>query len=282
MDEKKPIYERSITKVWTAGRNRIGPGHSNSLILEPGHWSEYDPFLFLAEDWFQRGSFDVHPHRGIETVTYVMEGKLEHFDNKSGGKDELLPGDAQWMTAGRGVIHKEDPAAGETVHSLQLWVNLPSAQKMTEPRYQNLRSEGMPVREEEGARIVIFSGSSGGIQSHTLNVVPITMVEMTLQPGATVKQDVPGSYNGFFFVLEGEGSFGREGTRGTERQALWLEPGAEGQPSEVSVTAITLLRVLLYAGEPVREPVVARGPFVMNTDEQIWQAYQDYRDGKFI
>jgi quercetin 2,3-dioxygenase len=282
MSKQNAIFERDISKVWTASQNRLSPGHRNSLILEPGHWSEYDPFLFLAEDWFQRGAFDVHPHRGIETVTYVMEGKLEHYDNKTGGKDELLPGDAQWMTAGRGVIHKEDPAEGHTVHSLQLWVNLPSTEKMTEPRYQNLRSGSMPVRIEEGAKVVIFSGSSGEVQSNTKNVVPITMVEMQLEPGASVVQELPGSYNGFFFVLEGEGNFGREGTKGVERQALWLGTGQEGDPSVVSVTATSRLRVLLYAGEPVREPVAARGPFVMNTDEQIWQAYQDYRDGKFV
>jgi redox-sensitive bicupin YhaK (pirin superfamily) len=211
-----------------------------------------------------------------------MEGKLEHYDNKTNGKDELLPGDAQWMTAGRGVIHKEDPAEGETVHSLQLWVNLPSTHKMCEPGYQNLRSGNMPVRTEEGARAVIFSGSSGGISSPTRNIVPVTMVEIQLDPGVTLKQELPGSYNGFFFVLEGEGKFGKEGTKGEKRQALWLGPGEEGQPSEVSVTAVTPLRVLMYAGEPVREPVAARGPFVMNTEEQIWQAFQDYRDGKFI
>ena len=165
------------------GKNRLGPGHSNSLILEPGRWTEYDPFLFLAEDWFERGSFDVHPHRGIETVTYVMEGRLEHYDNKSGQTDELFPGDAQWMTAGRGVIHKEDPAVGETVHSLQLRVNLPSGKKMTEPRYQNLRRADMPVRRAEGAEIVVFSGSSGGVCAAKQNVVPVPMAEMRLAPG---------------------------------------------------------------------------------------------------
>ncbi|MDB5054492.1 MAG: short-chain dehydrogenase [Bacilli bacterium] len=282
MSEQTKSHQRNIKKVWSAALNRISAIHSNSLILEPGHWEEYDPFLFLAEDWFQRGSFDVHPHRGIETVTYVMEGKLEHYDNKTEEKDELLAGDAQWMTAGRGVIHKEDPAVGEKVHSLQLWVNLPSVEKMTEPRYQNLRSGNMPVRTEEGASIVIFSGSSGGIHSNTKNVVPITMVEMNLNPGVTVKQHLPGSYNGFFFVLEGEGTFGREETKGVERQVLWLGSAEPGQSSEVSVTATSRLRVLLYAGEPLREPIVARGPFVMNTDEQIRQAYQDYKDGKFV
>jgi redox-sensitive bicupin YhaK (pirin superfamily) len=281
MSGQTTIFERNIRKVWSTLLHGSAH-HKNSLILEPGHWSEYDPFLLLAEDKFQRGSFDVHPHRGIETVTYVMQGKLEHYDNKSGGKDELLPGDAQWMTAGRGVIHKEDPAEGETVHSLQLWVNLPSAHKMTEPRYQNLRSGNMPVRTEMGAQVVIFSGSSGGVHSNTKNIVPVTMVEMRLEPGATLKQELPGTYNGFFYILEGEGLFGREGTKGVERQALWLGAGEEGVASEIRVEAVTRLRVLLYAGEPVRESVVARGPFVMNTEEQILQAYQDFRNGKFV
>lgn len=121
---------------------------------------------WLAEDIFQQGTFDLHPHRGIETVTYVIDGILEHFDNKN-GYGKLKPGDVQWMTAGRGVIHQEDPAPGSTVHSLQLWVNLPSSKKLTAPRYQNLKSADMPVRKEKGALIRIFSGSSKGIQAPT-------------------------------------------------------------------------------------------------------------------
>lgn len=282
MNDNGHVFQRDIQRVWTAKKNRISPIHQNSFILEPGHWKEFDPFLMLAEDWFQRGSFDVHPHRGIETVTYVMKGKLEHYDNKTAGKDELLPGDAQWMTAGRGVIHKEDPAAGETVHSLQLWVNLPSGDKMMEPRYQNLRSADMPLRVEEGAMIRVFSGSSGGVTSSTKNVVPITMVELNVEPGAAVKQDLPGSYNGFLYILEGEGLFGRERTRAGVGQVLWLGSAEDNRNSEVEITAVTKLRALLYAGQPLNEPVVAHGPFVMNTPEQIRQAYEDYRDGKFV
>src|SRR4029453_1565336 len=140
MTEQSQIYKRSIKKVRTPEINHISSQHQNSFILEPGRFEEHDPFLLLAEDWFQRGSFSDHPHRGIETVTYVIKGRLEHFDNATGGKEELVAGDAQWMTAGGGVIHNEDPAEGEIVHSLQLWVNLPAADKMTTPRYQNLRS----------------------------------------------------------------------------------------------------------------------------------------------
>ncbi len=280
MSEQQKILPRDIKQVWQVQSQRISSIHSNGFVLEPGHWREFDPFLMLAEDWFQKGSFDVHPHRGIETVTYVIEGKLEHFDNK-GGKDHLLPGDVQWMTAGRGVVHLEDPAEGETVHSLQLWINLPSEQKLCEPRYQNLRSQDMPVRREEGAVIRIFSGSSAGVGSNTKNVVPVTMVELLLEPGATVVQDLPGSYQGFIYVLEGQGTFGYKNTAGGKGEVLWLGSADGNENSEVKIVAREKLRALLYAGEPLREPVVARGPFVMNTEEQIIQAYQDFREGKF-
>ena len=156
MSDKHAVYSRSIKNVRSAHINIISPQHQNSFILENGQFEENDPFLFLAEDWFERGSFGVHPHRGIETVTYVMEGKLEHYDNTSQGIDELLPGDAQWMTAGRGVIHKEDPAEGERVHSLQLWVNLPSQHKMT-PRA--IRIYGVPVCRPVPRKVLLFGYS---------------------------------------------------------------------------------------------------------------------------
>ncbi|MCL6442513.1 MAG: pirin family protein, partial [Alicyclobacillus sp.] len=222
-----------------------------------------------------------HPHRGIETVTYVIEGTLNHYDNRA-GEGTLLPGDVQWMTAGRGVIHKEDPAPGTMVHSLQLWVNLPREYKLTQPRYQNLKAANMPVREEPGAIIRVFSGSSGGVQASTLNYVPVTMVEINLVAGAAVEQDLPSSYNGFMYVLDGKGTFGRSAVYAEASDVLWLErPNTDVAHSTVTVHAIEPLRVLLYAGEPLHEPVVAYGPFVMNTQEEIRQAFEDYRSGRF-
>jgi len=256
------------------------PGHTVALVLEPGHWEEFDPFLLLAEDWFEHGTFDVHPHRGIETVTYVIEGRLLHYDNKAGA-GELMPGDVQWMTAGRGVIHKEDPDAGDTVHSLQLWLNLTSDKKMTQPRYQNLRSHDMPVRQEEGASIRVFSGSSGAVRSQTENHVPVTMVEIVVEPGYRITQELPGDFNGFLYVLEGKGTFGGNLAQGVQGQVLWLDRPDNSSRSEVAIHATDKLRVLLYAGKPVREPVVAYGPFVMNSKEEIRQAINDYQSGKF-
>jgi quercetin 2,3-dioxygenase len=271
---------RDISRVWTVHHHRNSPIHKAGSVLDPRDFKENDPFLFLQEDWFQKGVFDLHPHRGQETVTFVIEGNLEHYDNNA-GSGALGPGDVQWMTAGRGVIHKEDAAEGETVHSLQLWINLPSSKKMTEPRYQNLRAQDMPVRREEGALVRIFSGSSAGIQADTLNHVPVTLVEMVLESGATISQDLPGSYNGFLYVLEGSGRFGKNATEGTKNQVLWLGSADKEANSEITVHATEKLRVLLYAGEPVNEPVVQYGPFVMNTEDEIRQAIRDYQNGKF-
>ncbi|PTX61792.1 hypothetical protein C8P63_10644 [Melghirimyces profundicolus] len=276
-----PTTHRGISRVWdVVTRPGEGPHIRVGQVLKPGHWKEFDPFLMMAEDWFQQGTFPFHPHRGIETVTFIIEGRLRHEDNH-GGVGILEPGDVQWMTAGKGIIHSEDPLPGETVHSLQLWVNLPRSKKMTEPRYQDLRSSKMPVRHEPGALIRVFSGSSDGISAKTLNHVPVTYVEMVLEAGATVTQDLPGSYNGFIYVLEGNGHFGINETRGGQRQVLWLESSHADAESKITIRADQPLRALLVAGEPIGEPVVAGGPFVMNTEEEIKQAFEDYRSGKF-
>jgi redox-sensitive bicupin YhaK (pirin superfamily) len=275
------IKDRDIKKVWTVQERRVSSIHTAAPILEPGHWEDFDPFLLLMEDKFQKGAFDVHPHRGFETVTYVIDGMIEHYDNASGGGGVLRPGDLQFMTAGRGVVHNESPADGESVHLLQLWVNLPRANKMEEPRYQNLQAKDMPVRQEDGALIRVYSGSSGEVVSDTLNYAPITFVEMIVDSGVSVSQDLPGSYNGFIYVLEGSGTFGANKATAQKGQALWLGAADEAARSAIQVTADEKLRLVLLAGEPLREPIVARGPFVMNTEEEIRQAYEDYRNGTF-
>jgi redox-sensitive bicupin YhaK (pirin superfamily) len=274
------MKQRTIRRINTVQYQSNSPIHRNGLLLEPGNWQEYDPFLLMAEDFFQRGTFALHPHRGIETVTFVIDGTLEHYDNKAGA-GKLTAGDVQWMTAGRGVIHKEDPAPRSTVHSLQLWINLPRKDKMTEPRYQDLLSKDMPVYQQEGVLVRVFSGATRNMKAETLNYVPITMVEMAVDPGATFSPDLPGSYNGFLYVLEGSGKFGAEHTEAHAGQVLFLSSAEGAAESEISITANEKLRVLLYAGEPLGEPVVSYGPFVMNTQEEIRQAILDYQTGKF-
>lgn len=277
------VVKRGISEVRKVTLSQVSPIHAAGPVLEPGEWTKNDPFLLMMEDKFQKGAFDVHPHRGMETVTYVISGQIEHYDTYSGEGGVIGPGDVQWMTAGSGVEHNEVPSEGITAHSLQLWVNLPKAHKMTKPRYQNLKSEDMPVRQEEGAMIKVFSGSSGDVKSSTLNYIPITMVEITARPGHTVSQDLPGSYKGFIYVLEGEGTFGHNKVKASKGQVMWLNEGDSGD-SEIDITASAehKLRVLLYAGEPIHEPVVARGPFVMNTEREITEAFSEYRRGTFL
>ncbi|WP_106768876.1 pirin family protein [Paenibacillus faecalis] len=276
-----PIHPRNIKKVWTVNGRKVSDIHVAAPILEPGHWEDFDPFLVMMEDQFEKGAFDVHPHRGIETVSFIIDGSINHYDSATGDGGTLRKGDLQFMTAGRGVLHNETPADGESVHMLQLWVNLPREHKMTEPRYQNMRAEDVPVRHENGALIRVYSGSSGDIVSNTLNYVPVTFVEMTIDSGASVTQDLPGSYNGFIYILEGSGQFGENKVEAKKGQALWLDSVAAEELSGIQVTANENLRLVLFAGEPLNEPVVARGPFVMNTEAEITQAYSDYRNGVF-
>ena len=275
------IEPREIKKVWTVNEQKVSPIHSVGPVLAPGNWKEYDPFLLLMEDKFEKGAFDVHPHRGIETITYIIDGSINHYDNATGAGGTLEKGDLQFMTAGRGVIHNESPDEGEKVHLLQLWVNLPRKNKLTEPRYQNMHAKDMPTRQEEGAVIRVYSGSSGDVVSNTLNYVPVTFVEMIVEKGASIAQDLPGSYNGYIYVLEGSGVFGENKVEAKKGQAMWLGSGNKEKMSSIHVSAKEQLRVVLFAGEPLNEPVVAHGPFVMNTEEEIQQAYRDYQEGKF-
>lgn len=263
---------------------RMAPGgtatHRVHIVLDTDHWEDYDPFLLLMEDWYHSGTFADHPHRGIETVTYVIEGDLVHYDNH-GGKGTLYPGDAQWMTAGRGVVHNEDAHPQKPLHTLQLWINLPENEKMTTPRYQDLRGAEVPTRRLPGAELRVYWGASGEVRSATLNHVPTTMVELRLDAQATITQDLPASYNGFVYVLSGSGRFGVDRTPARAGQIVWLSRTEGPGASEVSVSAEEPLRAILWAGEPLREPVVHYGPFVMNNEAQIAQAIEDFRAGNF-
>jgi quercetin 2,3-dioxygenase len=247
----------------------MNPQHRVRLVIEPGHWAEFDPFLMLAEDWFVPGTFGDHPHRGFETVTFILEGEVEHRDNH-GGHGVLGVGDAQWMTAGRGVVHSEEAGANGT-HSLQLWLNLPHALKMTEPRYQDLRGADMPVVRDNGAELRVFSGTTNGITGPALNHVPVTMVEIRLDAGATARVEVPASYNAFAYIISGST------TLAEATQVIWFER----EPGEIAIPARTPTHIMFFAGDPIGEPVASRGPFVMNTMNEIVQAYADYQAGRF-
>ena len=277
--DTQQIVQREIKDKWALSPQKDTPIHKAGLALPPGNWEAFDPFLLMAEDDMRKGAFDYHPHRGIETVTYMIDGELQHKDNR-GNKGKLKKGDTQWMSAGKGLLHLEEAPENGFAHLLQLWVNLPADKKMVEPRYQDILHSDTPVRKEDGAEIRVISGSSGDVKSATKNYAPVTMVEITIEAGHTVKQDLPADYNGFIYVLQGSGLFGANEVEGKKQEVLWLSQSID-KSSEISISATDQLKFLVIAGKPLREPVVASGPFVMNTQEQMVQTFKDYREGKF-
>jgi quercetin 2,3-dioxygenase len=272
----KPTTTRDVARVdRPAVRRGMNESHRVRPLVEPGEWAWTDPFLLLMEDWFPEGVFDRHPHRGIETVTMVLDGSIEHYDNH-GNKGTLHPGDVQWLTAGRGLIHNEKPAPGQTVHILQLWVNLPSTDKLVSAHHQELKAESTPIRRAPGVEARVFSGSSGPVAAVTKNHVPVTMVDVRLEPHARFEQELPAGFNAFVVALEGSGTVGASEAAIQASEVAWLTRSDE--PSTVRFSGgENGLRVVLFAGKPLGEPVAARGPFVMNTEAELSVGFAEYR-----
>jgi redox-sensitive bicupin YhaK (pirin superfamily) len=282
----KKLKERRIAKV--SNRQFVGrdeQADNKALVLEPGHWEEYDPFLLMAEDWFSTQGFDWHPHRGIETITVVLEGKLEHHDNR-GGHGILKEGDVQWMTAGRGLLHREMAYNKQPVHTLQLWLNLPSDKKMVEPKYQDLHGDLMPIRHEPGVEVKVFSGQSGGVKGPASNYVLVTMLDISIKGDndfdSSFSQEIPAGQEGFVYALSGQGTFGHDAISVVAGQIGHLaKTNLRDGPTRLTVNSKEPSRFLLWTGQPLHEPVVAHGPFVMNTRAQIVEAFSDYNAGLF-
>jgi redox-sensitive bicupin YhaK (pirin superfamily) len=256
---------------------------ANRPLILPGHWSDFDPFLVLMEDWMREpGGFPDHPHRGIETVTLVLDGELHHADNR-GNSGVLGADDVQWMTAGKGIIHAELPNAGKSSHTLQLWLNLPARRKMVDSDYQDLLASSTTAVDDDRARIRLISGAIEGVEAPTRNHTPVQYLDLRVEAGGRVSVPVPTAHNGFVVMLEGMALFGPDRVRGAADQVLWMDfpdAGTSGT-STLAIVAETPTRVLVVSGEPIREPVVAYGPFVMNTEAEILQAYRDFHSGKF-
>jgi redox-sensitive bicupin YhaK (pirin superfamily) len=248
---------------------------NKQLVIGAEGWEQTSPFLFLSEDWFAPpGGFEEHPHRGMQTVTIVLEGALEHRDH-TGAQGILKAGDVQWMTAGRGVLHSEMPQG--PVHTLQLWLNLPRALKMIPARYQDQRLAGTPVRKIENGEVRVYAGRSSSVEHTHGSDYPMWLLEIRLKGGAKLEQEIPSNYRGFVYVLEGGAKLGGKDVKAGE--VAWFEPGAG---DELSIEAVEDFRGLLFAGEPIDEPAVAYGPFVMNTKQEIQQAFIDYQSGRLV
>jgi redox-sensitive bicupin YhaK (pirin superfamily) len=221
-----------------------------------------------------------HPHRGFETVTYIIEGAMEHEDSH-GHRGALRPGDVQWMTAGAGVIHSEMPAPeilrdGGRMHGFQIWVNLPKAQKLATPRYQEYASASLPVVTGPGTWARVIAGELGGVRSPIETTIPTTMVHVKLDAGAVLTLPVAPGSNAIVHTIAGEGRIA-ETPLGDHRAAL-----IANAPPVLELTAgPNGFEALVLAGMPLGEPVARYGPFVMNTNAEIEQAFRDYQAGRF-
>lgn len=249
---------------------------------------QIDPFIFLNHHGFQtypknnRGlPFGPHPHRGMETLTFILEGDIMHQDS-SGHNSIIGPGGAQYMTAGSGLIHAEVSSAefkekGGDLEILQLWINLPASKKMTPPRYKGLPKEEIPLLELDNGKVMVqqLFGEWDGVQGGFEGTFPLNMSTIYLEKSGEFEKEIPASENIFFYIVRGELLV--NGKQVPFRNLVEFTNSGEKLLVEATEDSILILGHAL----PFREPMVAQGPFVMNTQQEIYQAYQDYQDGKF-
>ena len=292
--------ERRVTRHVAGPKGYEGEGFPVTRAFAGIPHDELDPFVHMDEmgavnyaPGEPKGT-DWHPHRGFETVTYIMDGRFQHQDSHGGG-GMIENGATQWMTAGSGVLHIETPPAelvvsGGFFHGIQLWVNLPAAQKFADPRYQNIDgTDSELVTTHDGAALIrIIAGSIGGFRGPGSTHTPITMAHATIPAG--MRADIPweASYNGLVFVLSGSGTIGSTPADGSSPRPI--SAGQTIVTSAGDLMTLTAdarqdvetpsLEVLLLGGRPIKEPVVQYGPFVMNTKAEVMAAFEDFRSGR--
>ena len=285
---------RPVRSVTTAPTGYEGEGFPVHRAFAGVPMADLDPFIHMD----QMGEVDYapgeprgtswHPHRGFETVTYMIDGTMEHQDSNGGG-GVITNGDTQWMTAGGGILHIERPPealvmSGGLFHGLQLWVNLPAKDKMIQPRYQDIRGTSVALLSspDGGALVRLIAGDLGGHHGPGSTYTPITIVHATIQPGAEVDLPWRSDYNGLVYVLSGRGTVGAERRPVRSGQLAVLGAGdtsrVAGDLSQDSKAPA--LEVHVMGGRPIREPVAHYGPFVMNTKAQLIKAFEDYQSGR--
>lgn len=251
----------------------------------------FDPFLLFDHFAFNKPTegppvgFPTHPHRGIETVTYMLEGNVRHRDSL-GNAGVIGPGDVQWMTSGRGIMHEEMPKRGPSgiINGFQLWVNLPAALKMSTPRYQEIKDSSIPVVKQDGASVRVVAGEFNGIKGPVTEIAaqPLYM-DVSLDPKSQFFLQLPVGHMVIAYVFEGAGLFSAQaGSTGEHIEAVRMVVFEEGDSVSVQTAEDSSVRFMLMAGAPFKEPIAPYGPFVMNTQEEIRQALYELRNGTFI
>ncbi|MBC3887585.1 pirin family protein [Acetobacterium paludosum] len=274
------MKERKVTQVIRGTDAIDGAGVHLSRVLSRPHVKDFDPFLMLdsfdsenPEDYIK--GFPMHPHRGIETVTYLIQGSIIHEDSL-GNKGVIESGCSQWMTAGSGIMHQEMPQPAKKMLGFQLWLNLPQVEKMTEPKYFEIRKEDIPIVQGDGFSVSIVSGEfqgTKGVKSHHIQAM---ILDATVEAKCEIRIPTPKGETVFVFLLEGEGQVAEEIYH--EKSAILFDDG-----DFVKVRATEkALHFVLFSAPPIKESIAWGGPIVMNTEEELRQAFADLEDGAFI
>ena len=296
---------RRIAKIFKSQPAIEGAGVHLKRAFGYSQVPQFDPFLMLDDfhtsnpDHYLPG-FPWHPHRGIETVTYVLEGKVEHGDSM-GNKGMIGAGDVQWMTAGSGIVHQEMPKESPTgtMWGFQFWVNLPASHKMIAPRYQEVKAAAIPeVAMTDGVKIKVIAGEAEGVRGPAQNmIINPEMLDITVPPGMEFTHTLPAGHTAFIYVLEGAGYFDDRrdayayevvghGWTDLERRCICEHETVvlyEHTGDQVQVTTTDMpVRFLLVSGKPLNEPVAWYGPIVMNTQDELRVAFEEYNNGGFI
>jgi redox-sensitive bicupin YhaK (pirin superfamily) len=299
LDKFIPIYDqgnamtefRKVARVIEPQMVIEGAGVRLLRSFGPSRANLFDPFLLFDHFAFNDPiegpitGFPTHPHRGIETVTYMLEGSVRHRDSL-GNTGVIGPGAVQWMTSGRGILHEELPRRSEegTVNGFQLWVNLPAALKMSPPRYQEINAGDIPIIEEDGLVIRLIAGSYSGKDGSATEIAaqPIYM-DVTIKPGGSFTLPTSQGNAAIAYIFEGAGLFGSDPNGNSEYiEAVRMAVFSDGNKIQVEAGPGEHVRFVLMTGIPFKEPVVPYGPFVMNTEEEIRQVFEDIRNGTFV
>lgn len=271
---------REIAKTIKGRHTMDGAGVKLIRVLGHADVRDIDPFLMLDSfdsnnsDDYIRG-FPMHPHRGIETVTYLIDGRIDHEDSLGNG-GTIKGGESQWMTAGSGILHQEMPQKSDRLWGLQLWVNLPAVDKMTAPAYFDIRGDMIKTATIPGGTVRVLSGEFGGTKGIEPRHVKARVLDVTLEPGGTFSLTTDPENNLFVFILEGEATFGAQKLSNRTAGIFTKGDSLGGRAGDQNV------RFMVFEGRPLNEPIAWGGPIVMNTDIELRAAFEDLRKGSFV
>ena len=282
---------RTVSQIIEPNLVIEGAGVRLRRSIAPSRANPLDPFLLFDHFAFNDpiegpiSGFPMHPHRGIETVTYMLEGSVHHRDSL-GNAGLIGPGDVQWMTSGGGIMHEEMPRRSPegNVYGFQLWVNLPAALKMSQPRYQEVSEDSIPIVERDGAKVRVVAGEFDGVQGPVAEISanPVYF-DVHLSPATQFVQPIPEGHTTIAYVFNGKGTFGLDADNlGENVEAIHLIVFNDGGQLKVQTPPDASVRFMLITGAPIEEPIVPYGPFVMNTEAEIKQALADLRNGTFV